>query len=99
MIKNIKNKYRKSTVKLDNNEFVECSFDECTLQYAGEGPVAMIGCTFINVQWVFVDAAQQTLQFLQGLYHGMGEGGRTLVESTFDNIRTSKPKSGSSSVN
>src|SRR5688572_1669058 len=93
MSKNIKNKYWKSTVKLDNNEFVECSFDECTLEYAGKGPVAMIGCTFINVQWVFVDAAQQTLQFLKGLYHGMGEGGRALVESTFDNIRTPKPMS------
>ena len=88
MNKNIKNKYRKSMVTLDNNEFIECSFDECTLQYAGTGPVALIGCTFVNVQWVFVGAAQQTLQFLQGLYHGMGEGGRKLVERTFDNIKT-----------
>jgi hypothetical protein len=91
MNKNIKNKYRKTTVKLDNNEFVECSFEECTLQYAGKGPVAMIGCTFTNVQWVFVDAAQHTLQFLQELYHGMGEGGQRLVESTFDNIRKGIP--------
>jgi hypothetical protein len=99
MIKNIKNKYTKTKVKLDNNEFVKCSFDECTVEYAGTGPVSMIDCTFTKVQWVFVDGAQQTLQFLQGLYHGMGEGGRTLVESTFDNIRQSKPISEPSSVN
>jgi hypothetical protein len=99
MNKNIKNEYRKISVKLDNNQFVECSFDGCTLQYAGEGPVSMIDCTFMNVEWVFVDAAQQTLQFLQGLYHGMGEGGRSLVESTFDNIRTPTPILGPSSVN
>jgi len=98
MTKNVKNKYTNSTVKLDNNDFVDCSFDKCTLEYAGEGPVSITGCTFNNVQWVFVGAAQQTLQFLQGLYHGMGEGGRTLVESTFDNIRTLKPMSGPPSV-
>src|SRR5215471_19093637 len=99
MNKNIKNNYRKMTVKLDNNEFVECSFDECTLEYAAKGPVAMIGCTFSNVQWVFVDAADQTLRFLHGLYHGGGQGGRKVVESTFDNIRKSKPIRGSSSIN
>lgn len=99
MNKNIKNKYERTTVRLDNNEFVECSFDECTLLYAGEGPVSMVDCNFLNAQWVFVDAAQQTLQFLHGLYHGMGDGGRKLVESTFDEIRTLKPMSGPSTVN
>jgi hypothetical protein len=98
MNKNIKNKYRKATIKLDNHEFVECFFEECKLEYAGKGPVSIVDCTFINVQWVFVDAAQETLQFLQGLYHGMGEGGRTLVETTFNNIRAFTPIAKSSSV-
>ncbi len=87
MTKNIKNQYKRTTVKLDNNEFLQCSFDECTLQYSGTGPVSLVGCTFNKVQWTFDGAAQETLQFLRALYHGMGEGGRKLVEATFDNIR------------
>lgn len=91
MIKNVKNKYKNTRVHLDNNEFIECHFDQCTLEYSGTAPVSLVSCTFNNVGWVFNGAAQLTLDFLRGLYHGMGEGGRLLVESTFDNIRSPQP--------
>jgi hypothetical protein len=87
MIKNIRNQYKNTRVQLDNNEFVECHFEGCTMEFSGLGPVSMIGCKFTNVSWVFLGSAQHTLNFLHGLYHGMGDGGRVLVESTFDNIR------------
>jgi hypothetical protein len=87
MIKNIRNQYKNISVPLDNNEFVECQFEGCTMEFSGLGPVSMVGCKFTNVRWVFLGAAQNTLNFLHGLYHGMGDGGRLLVESTFDNIR------------
>ena len=35
-------------------------------------------------------AARNTIQFLEGLYHGLGPGGRSVVEATFDNIRKQK---------
>jgi hypothetical protein len=90
MIKNIQNQYKNTRVQLDNNEFIECKFENCTMEFSGMGPVSMVGCQFANVSWVFLGAAQNTLNFLNGLYHGMGEGGRKLVESTFDNIRNPK---------
>jgi hypothetical protein len=90
MIKNVRNKYTNTRVQLDNNEYVECQFVGCTMEFSGLGPVSMVGCEFSNVSWVFLGAAQNTLNFLHGLYHGMGEGGRLLVESTFENIRRPK---------
>jgi len=90
MTKNIRNTYKNSTVRLDDNEFVECTFDHCRLIYSGTTPVSLVGCHLINVGWEFDGPANNTIQFLRGVYHGMGEGGRELVERTFDDIR--KPR-------
>lgn len=79
--------FRNEEVRLDDAEFENCSFDRCTLIYGGSGPVSLVGSSFNNVKWVFADAAQNTLQFMTSLYHGAGEGGRLLVEDTFQNIR------------
>jgi hypothetical protein len=87
MIKNIKNRYDDCTVRLDNNEFIECEFNRCRLEFAGEGPVSLIRCKFSNVSWHLVGPAQNTIHFLRGIYHGMGDAGHKLVESIFDNIR------------
>lgn len=87
MIKNIRNTYVQTQLKLDGNEFNECTFDRCTLEFSGTGPVSFIDCKFTSVNWLFSGPAQNTLVFLNGLYHGMGDGGKALVEATFDNIR------------
>lgn len=87
MIKNESKKYVGVPLKIDGNEFNNCTFTGCTLDFSGTAPVSFVGCTFHEVNWVFSGPAQNTLAFLQGLYHGMGEGGKALVEATFDNIR------------
>lgn len=93
MIKNISNIYRCGKVQLDNNSFTKCTFDSCVLEFSGTGPVELNECKFNNVQWVFTGAAQNTLNFLHGMYNGMGEGGRQIVEATFDNVRGKKSNS------
>ena len=92
MIKNIKNTYVGTKVRLDNNDFTECSFTNCILEFAGEGPVSLNKCSFANCQWAFVGPAQTTMQFLQSMYHGMGDGGRAIVEGTFENIKRGTTK-------
>jgi hypothetical protein len=87
MIKNFKNKFVGGTVRLDNNEFINCSFEGCILEFSGEGVVSLVGCKFSNVTWAFVGSAENTLRFLRGIYHGMGEGGTAVVESIFSDIR------------
>ena len=78
-------------MRLDGNVYQDCRFENCNLIYAGLGPVGLQRCAFLNVRWAFVDAASNTLAFMAGLYHGAGEGGRTVIEETFDGIRRGRP--------
>jgi len=79
--------FKNETIDIDFNQFSKCQFENCTLVYHGYGVIGMDGCSFNNVNWSFADAAASTLQFMHGLYHGAGEGGKNLIELTFNNIR------------
>jgi len=78
------------TVTLDNNNFNKCKFRNCIIQYGGAGPVGLSNCEFSNVKWVFHGAANNTLNFMQAMYTGMGEGGKQIIEQTFENIKSGK---------
>jgi hypothetical protein len=52
----------------------------------------IVDCTFKDVKWTFDGSAALTLKFMNGLYHGMGDEGKQLVEKTFENIRRSPEK-------
>lgn len=74
-------------ISLDFNEFVNCRFVRCSLVFRGFGPARLRGCIFDDVTWSFDGPAANTVKFMTGLYHGAGQGGRQLIESTFENIR------------
>jgi hypothetical protein len=76
------------TVDLDYNEFVSCTFRNCTLIYRGGNAPILTGNSFNNFSFVFAGAAGTTLAFLTSLYHG---GFKPLIETTIDNIRTNSP--------
>jgi hypothetical protein len=82
--------FTNETVDIDFNLFVKCRFEKCTLVYHGYGVIGLDGCAFDQVTWSFAGAAANTLTFLRGLYHGAGEGGKALVERTFENLRKGK---------
>ncbi|MFK5883029.1 MAG: hypothetical protein QM489_01665 [Candidatus Izemoplasma sp.] len=86
MIKNISNTYKGGRVILDNNGFTKCIFIDCQLVFSGNGPVELNNCSFTNVKWVFSGPAENTLKFLKAMYSGMGQGGKQVVETTFNNI-------------
>lgn len=75
-------------IDIDFNHFINCRFSNCTLIFRGHGPMTLDGCSFDNSSWQFDSAASQTLHFLSGLYRGAGEGGKQIVEATFQNIRS-----------
>jgi hypothetical protein len=84
----IDSKFSGGKISLDGNEFVRCRFEDITLVFSAKAPISLLDCTFgDNVAWVFDGSAAMTLAFLNALYHGAGEGGKRLVESTFENIR------------
>lgn len=82
--------FKNETVDIDFNHFSNCQFEKCTLVYHGYGVIGMEGCSFNEVNWTFSGAAANTLKFMSGLYHGAGEGGKNLIESTFENLKKSR---------
>lgn len=87
MEKNDNLTYNDMRVQLDNQEFNNCRFENCELEYSGMGPVQLSQCHFENPKFVFSGPAQNTLQFLRNLYHGLGQEGKDIVEGTFRNVR------------
>jgi hypothetical protein len=73
--------------QLDGKKYLRCKFASCTLIYAGGEIPSMDTCTLTNCTWQFADAAERTMAFLRAIYHGMGEGGKELVDQTFANIK------------
>ena len=77
-------------IHMDFNQFIKCKFVDCNLIYHGFGPIGMEGCSFKNIRWTFSDAAFNTVNFMASLYAGAGEGGRQLIEKTFENIKAGR---------
>ena len=84
-------RFAETTEVLDGNEFADCKFDNCQLLYRGGVIPKVEGCQFNNCQWRFEDSAERTLVFMRQLYHGMGAGGKQLMESTMNYIRQPNP--------
>ena len=74
-------------VRLDGEEFHHCSFQTCTLEIAGTAELVLDDCTFLDCQWVFVEAAATTVSIMAKLYGGMIPDGSTLIEQVFASIR------------
>lgn len=83
--------FDQETILLDQNEYVRCAFVRCDLQFGGSGGVAFSECRFDQCRWSFVDAASNTLHFMASLYHGLGDGGKRLMEDLFESIRNAPP--------
>lgn len=86
------NKFSNSTftntvVRIDHGEYKNCLFDSCTIEYGGEGPISLVGCTFRTCNWKLVGHAINTIMFLQTMYSNMGEFGQAMVENTFNSIK------------
>ena len=79
--------FKNEAIKLDGNEYTNCTFEKCELIYAGYGSVSLAGNEFIGCKWTFIDSAQRTIQFMTALYHG---GAKELIEKTIENIRKSQ---------
>lgn len=79
--------FKNQGIQLDGNQYIQCMFQNCTLQFGGLLAPKIIDCKFFECSWSFTDAAARTLEFLKALYHGAAEGGKELIERTFENIR------------
>lgn len=89
--------YSDEQVRLDGNEYLNCKFKRVELIFSAIAPVGLIGCDFDGCRWVFNGPAQQTLEFMSAMHNGNADGGRELIEKTFDNIRMGGAHAGTDS--
>ncbi len=85
----IEKEFEFETINIDNKNFIKCVFTSCKLVYSGEGSVGLNGCTFNNCRWGFTGSASNTISFLKGMYHGMGEEGKKILDRTIEDIKAS----------
>lgn len=79
--------FQNERVILDGRKFVHCTFTGCTLVYTGTDSLGLDGCTMNSCRWSFEGPAGNTLEFMRAIYHHLGDAGRQIVETTFENIR------------
>jgi hypothetical protein len=84
--------FAKTDVVLDGNSYMQCSFTECNMVYRGGQIPQIRGCRIERCRWIWEEGAIRTIQFLKGIYSGLGQGGRELVDDVVKEIRTPFPK-------
>ena len=74
-------------VNLDGAIFEKCEFRNCTLIYSGGDLPQMSDCQIQDCEWRFEGAAGKTINFMKGIYHGLGPPGQEIIEATFRSIK------------
>lgn len=84
-------KFQETREILDGNDYENCTFRDCKLVFNG-GPIpTIVGCEFFESGFEFGDAAGRTVNLMHAIYHGMGPGGKRLIEQSFTDLREALP--------
>jgi hypothetical protein len=78
--------FQNERIELHGKRFHGCTFRNCELVYDGDRSPTFKDNKFIDSVFVFTGPATRMLYFLSNIYHA-GEGGREVIEKTFDDIR------------
>lgn len=73
-------------ITLDGHEYIRCQFRGCQIVVRAAQPSVLIGCLFVNCQWVLDGPAKGTLELLRGLYE-TPPFGPEIVEPIIEYIR------------
>lgn len=74
-------------VILDFHQYDTCTFNGCRFVILGYGTFALNDCQVNNCEFTFAGPAASTIQTMANIY-AIGEGGKNLVEGTFEQIRS-----------
>ncbi|MCP5361420.1 MAG: hypothetical protein H6908_02075 [Hyphomicrobiales bacterium] len=77
-------------MELDGSSYENCDFYHCIIKYKASESFTLVNCNFEGVKWVLEGPAELTMRFLAATYTGMGEGGKQLIDDTFQNIKNGK---------
>lgn len=89
----IKNKtFTEEHIVLDNKRYVGCTFNNCDFVYRGSPTGFFSNCDFNSIKsWEFEGEAKNTVEFIAMTYHGIGEGGKKMMENLFEGIKNIPP--------
>lgn len=77
-MKHINQRLENQEILLDGNEFVNCRFKHCQLQFGGVMPISLSDCDFDSCTFIPIGPAANALNFLGAIYQ-MGNGGEEVV--------------------
>ncbi len=83
MLQNRGNRFTRTRVELDGQQFENCTFDSCAIVFKGTGPYNLSGCSFNDCSFNFEGPAALTVKFMTDIYKIAPQ----LIEGTFDKIR------------
>ncbi|MFP6806623.1 MAG: hypothetical protein VB957_05510 [Pseudomonadales bacterium] len=81
--------FKDQRLELHGKSFNNCTFENCELVFDGDRPPTFKDNKFIDSVFVFTGHATRTLYLLSNIYHA-GEGGKDVIEKTFEDIREHK---------
>jgi hypothetical protein len=84
---NINNHYIDHTIILDGNEFRNCIFTNCEMQFLAAAPFVLVDCVLQGCTWSLKDGARATLEVLRILYNASPEE-KKFVEEQITWIRS-----------
>ena len=62
------NLFQNIKIELDNQTFVNCTFEGCTIVFAARGPYNLRGCKFNNCQFALDGPAALTVNYLADMH-------------------------------
>ena len=75
--------FKHETVALDAEFFSACELRDCRMSYRGGQPPKFESCSFIGCEWMFEDAAANTLAHLKTIW---AVGGKAPVQALIKTI-------------
>ena len=78
--------FKNERIELHGNIYHRCTFEKCELVYDGDRSPTFKDNEFVDTVFVFRGPATRMLYLLANIYHA-GEGGREVIEKTFNDIR------------
>lgn len=90
----IKNEeFNNETIVIDYTQYIGCTFNNCKFIYYGAPSGGFNDCSFNTIKaWDFGGEALNTIEFMRATYHGIGEGGKKMMENYFNYIKNNPPK-------
>lgn len=79
---------------VDGNYYKNCAFKNTQITFNGGPLPSFVDCSFDGCSLSLAGPAANTMAYINAIYHGFGEWGKTSVDLMFKSIQESAPPTG-----